>query len=58
MLFYNYFRATSAKKSSELLARYCDGILRKGNKSLEGDELEAGLNNVVSVCYSKASFLS
>lgn len=37
----------SAAKSSELLVRYCDGLLRKGNKNPEAQELEEQLKNVV-----------
>ena len=34
-------------KSSELLVRYCDGLLRKGSKNPEAQELEELLKNVV-----------
>jgi cullin 1 len=34
-------------KSSELLVRYCDGLLRKGNRNPEAQEIEELLKNVV-----------
>jgi len=37
----------NAAKSSELLVRYCDGLLRKGNRNPEAQELEEQLKNVV-----------
>lgn len=40
--------ATSAK-SPELLARYCDMLLRKSAKNPEEEELEDALTQVVSI---------
>jgi cullin 1 len=36
-------------KSSEFLARFCDGVLKKGAKNAEEEELEAILNNVMTI---------
>ncbi|KAI8871170.1 Cullin-domain-containing protein [Ramicandelaber brevisporus] len=36
-------------KSPELLARYCDHLLKKGSRSYEESDLEAKLNSVMSV---------
>lgn len=38
----------NTQKSPELLARYCDVLLRKSNKNPEDVELEEQLNQVVS----------
>jgi cullin 1 len=40
---------SSAQKSPELLARYCDGLLKKTNKYPEDQELEETLNQVMVV---------
>ncbi len=40
-----FFRATSAHKPAELLARYCDILLRRS----AGNELEAGLKDAMAV---------
>lgn len=40
--------ANNTQKSPELLARYCDLLLKKSNKNLEDQELEETLNKVVS----------
>ena len=37
----------NSAKSSELLVRYCDNLLRKGNRNPEAQELEEPLKNVV-----------
>lgn len=37
----------STQKSPELLARYCDLLLKKSNKNPEDQELEDILNQVV-----------
>lgn len=39
----------SSSKSPELLARFCDGLLKKSAKNPEEDELEDVLNNVMTV---------
>lgn len=41
--------ATAATKSPDLLAAYCDQLLKKGNKDLDADALEAALNQAVSI---------
>ena len=38
----------NSTKSPELLAKYCDLLLKKGNKNVEFAELEAKLNQIVS----------
>jgi len=40
--------AHSSNKTSELLTRYVDSLLRKGGKNVEEQELDTLLNNVVS----------
>jgi cullin 1 len=40
---------TSSSKSPELLAKFCDSLLRKSNKGSEDSEVEELLNNVVCV---------
>ena len=40
--------ASSSSKSPELLARYCDLLLKKSSKNPEEAELEDTLNQVVS----------
>lgn len=37
----------NATKSPELLAKYCDILLKKGNKNMEDSELEEKLNQIV-----------
>lgn len=37
----------TSTKSPELLAKYCDLLLKKGNKNLEDNELEEKLNQIV-----------
>jgi cullin 1 len=44
--------AKTTSKSSELLARCCDMLLRKSSKNPEDRELETLLSQVVSFCYS------
>lgn len=46
--------ATSAK-SPELLARYCDMLLRKSAKNPEEEELEDALTQVVRACIRVSS---
>ena len=41
--------AGNSAKSPELLARYCDVLLKKSSKNPEEDELEDTLNQVVSI---------
>ena len=38
----------TSSKSPELLAKYCDLLLKKSNKNLEEAELEKALNQAVS----------
>ena len=50
-------QAKASSKSPELLARYCDTLLKKSSKNPEEAELEDTLNLVVSftlllLCYS------
>ena len=40
--------ANTSKRSPELLARYCDQLLRKTNKNIEEHEMEDQLAQVVS----------
>ena len=40
--------ANSSSKSPELLAKYCDSLLKKSSKNPEEAELEDTLNQVVS----------
>ncbi len=40
--------AGNSSKSPELLARYCDGLLKKSSKNPEEERLEDALNQVVS----------
>lgn len=42
--------ASSSNKSPELLAKFCDVLLKKSSKNPEEAELEDTLNQVVSVC--------
>ncbi len=37
----------NATKTPELLAKYCDILLKKGNKNVEDNELEEKLNQIV-----------
>jgi cullin 1 len=46
---------TSAK-SPELLARFSDGILKKGSKTVEDGEVESVLDNIV--CNHSVKFLN
>ncbi|XP_031636613.1 cullin-1-like [Contarinia nasturtii] len=39
----------NTSKSSELLAKYCDLVLKKSNKNLEEAELEHALNQVIGI---------
>ncbi|KAL1405840.1 ubiquitin ligase (cullin) of SCF [Vanrija albida] len=41
--------ATTATKSPELLANYCDMLLRKSNRDLDPDSLEAALNQAMVI---------
>lgn len=41
--------ANSSSRSPELLAKYCDLLLKKSNKNAEEAELEDTLNQVVSI---------
>ena len=41
-------RANASSKSPELLAKYCDHLLKKSSKNPEEAELEDTLNQVVS----------
>lgn len=43
--------ASSSSKSPELLAKYCDLLLKKSSKNPEEAELEDTLNQVVSIVY-------
>lgn len=42
--------ASSSSKSPELLAKFCDVLLKKSSKNPEEAELEDTLNQVVSFC--------
>jgi len=46
-----------SSKSPELLARYCDLLLKKSSKNPEEAELEDTLSQVVSVCDSLISVM-
>jgi len=39
--------AGSTTKSPELLARYCDALLRKGSKAVEDIDLEEKFNQIM-----------
>ncbi len=39
----------TSSKSPELLAKFCDSLLRKSNKTAEESEVEVLLNNIVSL---------
>jgi hypothetical protein len=41
---------TGASKSPELLAKFCDALLRKSSKVTEEGEVEDVLNSIVSAC--------
>lgn len=41
--------ATTAAKSPELLASYCDQLLRKSNRDLDAESLEAALNKAMTI---------
>ncbi|KAI8898915.1 Cullin [Globomyces pollinis-pini] len=45
----NKICATGSSKSSELLAKYCDSLLRKGSKLAEDSEVESLLNGVMTI---------
>lgn len=49
--------ANSSSKSPELLAKYCDLLLKKSSKNPEEAELEDTLNQVVSILLNKYKFL-
>ncbi|CAF3811608.1 unnamed protein product [Rotaria sp. Silwood1] len=42
-------KANTTTKSSELLARYCDILLRKGNKNIEETDLEEKFNEIMII---------
>lgn len=44
--------AKSSSKSPELLAKYCDILLKKSSKNPEEGELEEALNQVVSSLFA------
>jgi len=50
-------QANSSSKSPELLAKYCDLLLKKSSKNPEEAELEDTLNQVVSVNLAICIFL-
>lgn len=50
-------QANSSSKSPELLAKYCDLLLKKSSKNPEEAELEDTLNQVVSVNCASGTFL-
>lgn len=50
--------ANSSSKSPELLAKYCDLLLKKSSKNPEEAELEDTLNQVVSIQVIKLYFSS
>lgn len=50
-------QANSSSKSPELLAKYCDLLLKKSSKNPEEAELEDTLNQVVSVNFAIGKFL-
>jgi len=50
-------QANSSSKSPELLAKYCDLLLKKSSKNPEEAELEDTLNQVVSVNFAFGTFL-
>lgn len=50
-------QANSSSKSPELLAKYCDLLLKKSSKNPEEAELEDTLNQVVSVNFAVGKFL-
>jgi hypothetical protein len=50
-------QANSSSKSPELLAKYCDLLLKKSSKNPEEAELEDTLNQVVSVNLAVSTFL-
>lgn len=39
--------SSSTSKSPELLARFCDALLRKGSKNPEDNDMEDTLTNIV-----------
>ena len=43
-------QAKSSSKSPNVLAKYCDKLLTKSPRNLEGAQLENALNQVVSIC--------
>lgn len=44
-----YRQANSSSKSPELLAKYCDLLLKKSSKNPEEAELEDTLNQLVNI---------
>lgn len=50
-------QANSSSKSPELLAKYCDLLLKKSSKNPEEAELEDTLNQVVSINTEPHTFL-
>jgi hypothetical protein len=50
-------QANSSSKSPELLAKYCDLLLKKSSKNPEEAELEDTLNQVVSINIEPGTFL-
>ena len=48
---------SSTSKSPELLARYCDSLLRKSSKNPEENDLEEILNSIVSLRSSSMVFV-
>ena len=49
--------ATSSTKSPELLASYCDQLLKKSNKDLDAESLETALEQAVSSVSWAKTFL-
>ena len=49
-------KAKSNSKSPELLAKYCDILLKKSSKNPEEEELEDTLNQVVSFEFNRRRF--
>ena len=49
-------KANASSKSPELLAKYCDHLLKKSSKNPEEAELEDTLNQVVSFLIKYSNF--
>jgi hypothetical protein len=47
----------NSTKTPELLAKYCDLLLKKGNKNIEENELEEKLNQIVKINGVSLTFL-